>query len=335
MRSSCHPAAWSATRTWMRLLRSILPPPLLLPLSLLFLPLLPLASTTGCSRNDTAYVQEIDAWHARRIQNLLSDTGWLTLVGLHPLREGINTVGSAEGMDVRLIAKAPARVGTLTVAAGGVVLDVDPGVEVNIAGGEGPRPALHEILASDAEGKPTVCELGSLLFYVIDRGDDLFLRVKDRQSELLRNFPGIERFPVDAGWHVTAHLETFAEGGTVAVPNVLGQTSESPSPGVLDFELAGRSCHLTPLGEPGEELFIVFGDATNGETTYGGGRFLSADPPAADGSVVLDFNKATNPPCAFTPYATCPLPPAGNVLPLAVEAGEKAFGEPRSGPHDR
>jgi uncharacterized protein (DUF1684 family) len=135
---------------------------------------------------------------------------------------------------------------------------------------------------------------------------------------------------VDAGWRVTARLEPFAEGGTVAVPNVLGQTSESPSPGVLLFELAGHSCHLTPIGEPGEGLFIVFGDATNG-----GGRFLSTDPPAADGSVVLDFNKATNPPCAFTPYATCPLPPDGNVLPVAVKAGEKAFGEPRVEPGHR
>jgi uncharacterized protein (DUF1684 family) len=156
------------------------------------------------------------------------------------------------------------------------------------------------------------------------------LRVKDRESELLRTFAGIERFPVDAGWRVTARLEPFAEGGTVAVPNVLGQTSESPSPGVLLFELAGHSCHLTPIGEPGEGLFIVFGDATNG-----GGRFLSTDPPAADGSVVLDFNKATNPPCAFTPYATCPLPPDGNVLPVAVKAGEKAFGEPRVEPGHR
>jgi hypothetical protein len=165
MRSSTHRVARPAAWPWPRPLLLILP---------VILPLLVLVSPTGCSRTDAAYLQKIDAWHAQRIQALRSDTGWLTLVGLHPLHAGINTVGSAEGMDVQLIAKAPAHVGTLTVAAGEVVLDVEPGVELSVSGEEGPRPVLHENLASDAEGAPTICELGSLLFYVIDRGDDLF-----------------------------------------------------------------------------------------------------------------------------------------------------------------
>jgi uncharacterized protein (DUF1684 family) len=110
------------------------------------------------------------------------------------------------------------------------------------------------------------------------------------------------------------------------VPDVLGNLEESPSPGTLVFTLEGRECRLTPVGGPGEELFIVFADATSGGETYGGGRFLSADPPRPDGTVVLDFNLATNPPCAFTPYATCPLPPQGNTLPVAVRAGEKSWG---------
>jgi uncharacterized protein (DUF1684 family) len=281
-------------------------------------------ATEAASGND--YLAEIEAWHAQRIENLASETGWLTLVGLHPLRLGISTVGSGEDMDVRLIEKAPPFVGTLTVDSLGIVLDVAPEVAVRLAGNEDAGPVSTLSLATDVGSEPTRLELGSLLFYVIQRDSALFLRVKDRESELRKHFPGIERFPVDRSWRVNARLEAADTLGTVAVPNVLGQISESPSPGTLVFELAGHVCRLVPIGEPGYPLFIVFGDKTNGDSTYGGGRFLSTPPPDSTGAVVLDFNKATNPPCAFTPYATCPLPPAGNVLPIAVEAGEKASG---------
>ena len=275
---------------------------------------------------DPQYTREIDTWHAERIARLTNETGWLTLVGRHPLRAGENRVGSGAGNDIRLVATAPTELGTVTVTGTSVALALADGVVVQVAGELLTGPGVSLALASDAAGDPTVVETGTLQIYVIARGDLLFLRVKDRASEVRRRFRGIDRFAVDARWRVTARIEPHEKPHTVAVPNVLGQIEAAASPGTLVFELAGRTCHLDPIGKPGESLSIVFDDATSGHTTYGGGRFLRADPPAPDGTVVLDFNRAYNPPCVFTPYATCPLPPASNHLPLAVEAGERMWG---------
>jgi uncharacterized protein (DUF1684 family) len=285
----------------------------------------------ACSRRiDPAYVKSIDDWHAKRIKTLRGETGWLTLVGLVPLHPGANGVGSAAGSDAQLPEKAPAHVGTVTVDAGRFFFRAVPGVDVRVENRAGvPSAAAVDTVTmlSDTQGDgPTTLDVGSLLFYVIARGDKTFLRVKDRMSEVRRAFTGIDRFPVDPRWRVVAKFERHDPPLTVAVPDVLGQINEEPSPGTLSFTLAGRDCRLIPTGEPGGQLFIVFGDPTNGVTTYGAGRFLNADAPSPDGKVVLDFNKATNPPCAFTPYATCPLPPEGNRLPVAVEAGEKSWG---------
>ncbi|MFH1843354.1 MAG: DUF1684 domain-containing protein [bacterium] len=324
-------------------------------LPLLWLLLLPAMAVAG-----NEYIQEIDDWHAQRVERLRSDTGWLTLVGLHPLAEGDNSVGSANGMDVQLIHKAPREVGRLTIHRGKagllVTLHLVEGIEVQVvdpvavaAAAEAAARAAAENttettaaaeaaaarpttiqgsleLIPDSAGRPTLVELGSLQFHVINRGDLMFLRVKDRQSEVLRDFEGIDRFPVDPAWRVTARLEVPDSALTVSIPNVLGQSDDQTSPGVLVFELAGQECRLTPIGDHGQDLFIIFGDETNEVTTYGGGRFLSASAPAEDGTVQLDFNQATNPPCVFTPYATCPLPPECNKLTVKVEAGEKMWG---------
>jgi uncharacterized protein len=298
--------------------------PLRFALPLLLLALFPLA----CSRlADPAYRQKVDAWHAERVERLRSESGWLTLVGLHPLREGANTIGSAEGMDVRLlVARAPARVGTLTVNGDSLALEVAPGAKVRLQSRTEDLAGQRIALATDAGGHPTVIDLGGPLFYVIKRGDRLFVRVKDPNSEARRSFTGIERFPVDPRWRVKAKLEPDVPPRTVSVPDVLGGVSEEPTPGTLVFRLRGRECRLRPTGEPGQPLSFVFGDASNGDATYGGGRFLETEALAADGTVTIDFNRAYNPPCAFTPYATCPLPPEGNKLPFAVEAGEKTYG---------
>jgi uncharacterized protein (DUF1684 family) len=180
-------------------------------------------------------------------------------------------------------------------------------------------------LASDLEDEPTVLELGSLRFHLIDRAGRLGIRVKDTESPALAAFVGMDYFPVDPSWRIVASFEAFDQPKTIEVPNVLGSSFAEPAPGIARFERDGRRWELTPVGEPGEPLFFVFGDATNGGETYGGGRFLSA-PPAANGTVILDFNKAFNPPCVFTPHATCPLPPPQNKLALAVQAGEKTWG---------
>jgi uncharacterized protein (DUF1684 family) len=286
-----------------------------------------LALLAGCQRapaTSPAYVAEIDAWHAQRVERLRSETGWLTLVGLLDLDPArVNAVGSDSTAAVRLPAKAPAAVGELTVVDGRWEFTAAPDVAVTVADSTA-APVTRMALATDRDGQPTTLACGTLLFYVIDRDGAYFLRVKDRDSDVRRNFTGIDRYPVDARWRVTARLE--AGPATIKVPNALGRETDEPSPGILVFELDSHEYRLTPTGAPGESLFMVVGDATNNHGTYGGGRFLSADAPGPDGSVVLDFNKAYNPPCVFTPYATCPLPGARNTLDLPVTAGEHAWG---------
>jgi hypothetical protein len=273
---------------------------------------------------DPAYPAEIETWHAQREPALAAEDGWLTLVGLHPIAPGAQTIGSGPEAALQLPAPAPALVGSLELTAQGELsLDIAPGVTLRV---EGEPRAGRLALASDAAGKPTQLELGSLRCYAISRGGQLFLRVKDSASPARLGFTGVERYPVDPRWRVEARLEPDS-ARAIAIPNVLGQVSEEPCPGRLVFTLDGRECSLWPLGAPGEGLFIIFADATSGEETYGAGRFLSAPAPDAAGRVTLDFNRAINPPCAFSPYATCPLPPAGNTLAVAVRAGEKAWGE--------
>ena len=276
---------------------------------------------------DTAYLAEIEAWHAEREATLAAEDGWLSLVGLLPIVPGLHTIGSGPESALQLSDKAPALLGTLEFAESGkLTLEIAEGAEVRVDG----QPRSGRIpLASDAGGAPTQVAVGTLRFYAIDRGGELFLRVKDSESPARLHFTGVARFPVDPRWRVQARLVASDSVATIAIPNVLGQLSDEPCPGRLVFTLAGKECSLWPIGEAGAELFIVFADGTTGEETYGGGRFLSAPAPAADGRVTLDFNRAINPPCAFSPYATCPLPPEGNTLPVAVRTGEKAWGEGR------
>ena len=278
----------------------------------------------GGGGGDTApvdpYVASIDAWHAGRVEALRAADGWLTLVGLHELGAGPYVVGAGDECDVRLAA-GPARLGVLALDGDTVTFTAEPGVTVGGATPDGPAA-----LADDAAGAPTVIAAGTVSAYVISRGDRRFLRVKDSASAARRDFAGVDRYPVDAAWRLTARLETRDMPPTLPVVNVLGQVTQEPSPGVLIIPWGTRHLRLIPTGDPGGPLFLVFGDATNGDGTYPAGRFLSCDPPAADGTVIVDFNRAVNPPCAFSPYATCPLPPPENVLPVAVTAGEKTWG---------
>ena len=283
--------------------------------------------TVGCGGEKTGpeYIGEIDQWHAERTERLRSGTGWLALVGLHPLTEGVSSLGASSDADITLAAGAPYWLGSLAVTSDVILFSVHPDAEVALLDGETEGRLSSCTLATDKEGPPTKLTTGSMVFYVIDRDGQLFLRVKDRKSEVLKSFRGIDRFPVDVHWRLTARLE--AGPATLNVPNVLGQQAASSSPGVLVFELDGQEHRLTPTGEPGESMFLVFGDETNGKTTYAGGRFLVVDPPTADGTVILDFNRTYNPPCVFTTFATCALPAMGNMLPVAIEAGEMMWGD--------
>lgn len=272
--------------------------------------------------SDPELEADVLAWRSERRASLEKTNGWLTLVGLFWLKPGEATLGSDATASHVFPGKAPAKIGTVRLVDGKVTLMAEPGAGVTV---EGEAVGTIE-LATDADGPPTVVELGSLSFFAIDRGGKIGLRLRDRESPALAAFRGLDYFPVDSRWRVEARLEKGEAGKTVTVPNVLGQVSEMVSPGALVFEHAGKTLRLDPVIEDGDEqLFVIFGDTTNGKSTYGGGRFLYADPPDADGRVILDFNRAYNPPCVFTPFATCPLPPASNKLAVAVEAGEKSF----------
>jgi len=274
-----------------------------------------------------AWRKQVESWRQERVAGLKKENGWLTLVGLYWLKPGENRFGSDPGNPVILPrGKSPALAGTLVLAGPTVRLTAQPGVPLAVDG----KPATPGmVLRTDADPKPSVVELGSLNFYVIKRGDKLGVRIKDKQSPLLASFKGLDNFPLRPEWRVVARFEPYKDK-KIAIANIVGQVSDNKSPGAVVFDWQGKTYRIDALeGGPDGSLFLVFGDRTNGKETYGAGRFLDADPPK-DGKVVVDFNTAYNPPCAFTAFATCPLPPAQNKLALKVEAGEKKF---VGGPH--
>lgn len=271
-----------------------------------------------------SYEQELEQWKAKRLANLKGEDGWLTLIGLFWLKEGENRFGSDPANEIVLPeGKAPALAGTLRLASGRVSLEAKPDAKITSKG----QPVTTLELKSDEDGDETLLEMGSLSFHVVKRGDRLGLRVKDRENPARAAFKGTDYYPAERKWVVNARFEPYQPPKQVPIRNVLGMETEENSPGVLAFEVDGQPYKLEALKERGEEeFFIIFADQTSGKETYGAGRYLYADPPGADGVVRLDFNKAYSPPCAFTKYATCPLPPAQNRLPLRVEAGERYLG---------
>jgi uncharacterized protein (DUF1684 family) len=259
---------------------------------------------------EETYRSSVERWHADRLARLRAPEGWLSLFALHWLSPGLTEVALANG-------SVPA---FCVEVANGEARAL--GEALRYEGGGLPPEGLP--LVADADGEPTTLDLGSLRIILIRRGARLGLRVWDRDTEALRRFSGIDRFPVDPRWRIDARFEPAADR-TITVPDVLGDVEQDPSPGCVSFSIDGVDCRLDALegGDDGE-LWLIFGDATNGAETYAGGRYLYTEPPV-DGRVAVDFNRAYNPPCVFTPYATCPLPPAQNRLPLRIAAGEKDY----------
>lgn len=298
----------------------------LAPLLLLTLAVLP---WTGCIGVETTIEgdgdgepelrEAIERWRAERLERLTAPDGWLTLVGLHWIEPGANRLGSAPDADLPLPEKAPAALGTIHREGRSLSFTAAPGASV-LHEGE-PVEALE--LRSDADGEPTELAAASLRFYVIERGGRLALRVKDTEHPARDAFPGLEYFPIDPAWRLTARFEPYEPPRPISIVNVLDMVEEVPSPGALVFTVDGASHRLDALPGGEEELFLIFADETSGRSTYGAGRYLYTERPGPDGTVTIDFNRAYNPPCAFTDHATCPLPPPGNRLPIAVEAGER------------
>lgn len=267
---------------------------------------------------------DIEAWRAKRIANLKKEDGWLTLVGLFWLHEGHNPFGVDPETDHIVFpeAKGSKGLGSLDLSGGVVTLRAEPDAGLTVGG----HPAATMALRSDAEGEPTLLRRGSVSFYLIKRGERLGVRVKDTRNPAFLAFHGIDSYPIDRKWRFDARFDPYPAGKTIAVPNILGSVEQERSPGAVVFRLGAREFRIDAVKESGtEDLFLIFGDQTNGVETYGGGRFLYTAPPDKDGRVILDFNKAYNPPCVFTPYATCPLPPTQNRLGIRVEAGEKTY----------
>lgn len=269
--------------------------------------------------NETAYEDEIRQWHEQRVESLKAESGWLNLAGLFWLKEGVNTFGGAEENDI-LFPRDKSRpfLGAFTLSKNRIILKAKPDAQIF----QGDQPVTELDIFPD--GKPVTLRHGSLRWFVIKRGDKYAIRLRDLESEYLKGFTGIERYPVQEKWRVKARFVPTT-GRTVSITDITGRTDEQASPGKLVFTVDGQEYSLDAVGKP-ENLFLIFADLTNKHETYGSGRFLysSVEP---DGTAWLDFNKAINPPCAFSPYATCPLPPKQNKLALAVAAGEKRYGD--------
>jgi len=283
-----------------------------------------LTALSPAAPEEAAYPVQIEKWRSERLRHLTADDGWLTVIALSWIEPGDNSIGTAPTNRIVLPAgKAPPVLGTIRLTGGKARLEVAPGVEVTHDGGK----VQSLDLASDEAGKPTIVRHGTLSFYLIQRGGRLGVRVKDSANAARKAFHGIDSYPIRSAWRLEARFEPYPPKKSIAIPNVLGTVSQEASPGAVVFEVGGKEYRLDAVDEPGEdEMFLIFGDRTNGSETYGAGRFLYAPRPGRDGKTVVDFNKAYNPPCAFTPFATCPLPPPQNRLPIAVEAGEKSYG---------
>lgn len=285
------------------------------------------ATVAGVAAEATVAGREVEIWRQERVAQLTKADGWLTLIGLHFLKPGNNTVGSAKGNDV-VLAKGPAHFGVVTVAADGrVTLEVAADVDAKI-GGEAIRAG--ELKLGLGAVKPTLVTCGTVSFYAIERGGKKALRVKDSAAERRTHFLGLDYFPFDPSWRIEARWVEFEKSRLMPIVNILGQSAPEPVPGKAVFERDGKTYELLAIDEGRDEpLFFVIADATSGKETYAAARFVYAEWPK-DGKVVLDFNRAENPSCAFTPFATCPLPPKENRLPFAVTAGEKNY----RGAHD-
>jgi uncharacterized protein len=267
----------------------------------------------------------VEAVRRRREERLRDPEGWLSLVGLHWLHEGDNRFGTDPAGEIPLAAQSgplPALAGRITVNQGRVTASAEPGAGVTVA--EGPLPDGTE-LVDDSEDDPTVLALGSLRFYLVRRGERLGIRVKDGAAPAIKAFDGLDYFPIDPRWRLDARLEAAPPGTTIPIPDILGDINAEDSPGVVSFDFDGQVHQLKALEAQPGHLWLIFGDATNGNETYGGGRFLVTGPVQPDDTVEVDFNLTYSPPCVFSPYATCPLPPEGNRLPMRIEAGEKMY----------
>jgi hypothetical protein len=293
----------------------------------------PLPAQSGdAAQADAPWLQSLNAWRSQREKEISAPDGWLTLTGLEWLKNGINSVGSAEGSQIKLPASAPARLGMFTVS-GKIVQFLSP------AGGfpaglmiDGAPAREGQIRVGDSSGvKPAEIAWQSLTLVVLERGGRFVVRVKDSNSPTRTSFNGLHWFAPDPRLRIEALWIPYTPAHVEHIPTVIGTTLDLPSPGVAEFSINGQLLRLEPVIEAGEKdtLFFILRDETSKSVTYQAARFLHTGLPShgldQEGVLVLDFNRLENPPCAYTPYATCPLPPEQNRLPVAIPAGEMRY----------
>jgi uncharacterized protein (DUF1684 family) len=282
------------------------------------------AAITVAQTTQENYKKEIDIWHKKRETNLKKENGWLTVSGLFWLEEGENTIGSSkENKIVFSAGKADANVGKIVLNNDDVSMTINAGIIVKR------NDTLFSngvIFNKNTAEQSIILAHKNLRWFIIKRGARIGVRLRDLESDARKNFTHIDRFPVDEKWKISATYEAPTDKKTIPIHDVIGNTTETEFGGTLKFEFNGKTYSLDATLEGEDDLFIVFGDYTNGVKTYGAGRFLYAKKPKEGNVVILDFNKAYNPPCAFTDFATCPLPPDQNKLPFEVLAGELKYG---------
>ncbi len=278
---------------------------------------------------DDAYRSEIERFRQRRVADLKAEDGWLSVVGLHWLHQGEARLGSDPSSDILLPAGAPAIVGSLNLQADVAVFRAAPGAKITRGGSAFTEGEIH----SDSAGRPDVLAIGDIRMILLKRGARYALRVKDNQSASRTRFTDLRWYPIDEGWKIVARFVPAPEQTRLVFDTIVGEQESTDSPGYAIFERGGKTYKLQAARESDGSLWFVFRDGTSGRTTHGGARQLVAAAPRGD-VVVLDFNKATNLPCAYIPFATCPLAPPQNRLSLPITAGELKYepGPDRSPP---
>jgi uncharacterized protein (DUF1684 family) len=267
------------------------------------------------------YQAEIQKFQQDYEAKLKTDTGWLTIAGLSFLSQPVTTFGSNPLNDIVLPAGAPDKAGTFQLKNGKVLVKAEPGVTFMLEG----KPVTEKLLKSDGEGPPDRLTLGDLQLWVHQSGDRPSIRLRDKNSKLRKEFAGTSWFPINAAYKVEGTYTPYAKPKIVEVPNILGDIDKMPVPGIVSFTINGQEMKMEPIAEPGDkEFWFVFRDLTSGHETYPAARFIYLPPPV-NGKMTIDFNRAENPPCAYNPYTTCPLPFEQNRLKMRIEAGEKAY----------
>lgn len=287
------------------------------------------ASSTVVADSGTAYKASVEKWRGQREVRLKSDDGWLSVAGLFWLHKGENRFGSATSNDIVLPNSAPSEAGSFEFHDGKAVVKVDRGVPVMVAGKRIETATLRPDSDPAFDDKIDQITLGDLTLYVHASGSRYAVRLLDKNSRLRKVFTGLRWFPVDPSYRVIAHYVPYDKPKMVTVENIMGDFTPTQIPGYVSFELHGRPVRLDVESDaPDPGLSITFRDQTSGKETYGAARFLVTEEPK-DGKVVLDFNEAYNPPCAYNPYTTCPLPTPENRLKVRIAAGEMTY----LGPH--